>query len=307
METVTTTTYDFTGYYVQHSKQHPVKGTMVVSDNGTVTATSTDEVGSAKWDGTYDPKTGEATLNKHYDQKHSVVYKGILTPPTFKGTYHLGSHDDEFSYTLVPATQTYAALGYYVQKGKQHPAKATFVVSENGTITGSGIDEVGPASWEGTYDKKTGEASLKKHYDQKHSVDYKGTLTTTTFKGKYHLGHTDDEFSYTLTPFVAADKVSKWVGFYVQNGVEVPMEVSELHVKVDASIVAHTTDEVGEANWTGSYCGKDVTLTKQYVGKHSVSYKGTFNKAETEITGKWTLDDQTDSFKLTEVFVPHTL
>jgi hypothetical protein len=45
---------------------------------------------------------------------------------------------------------------------------------ENGTVTGSGHDRVGPFTIEGTYDTATGRCEWTKQYLRRHSVAYRG-------------------------------------------------------------------------------------------------------------------------------------
>ena len=56
-------------------------------------------------------------------------------------------------------------------------------------------------------------------------------------------------------------------------------------------VFGHGSDVNGEFYMTGSLdpSTKEVYITKQYIGKHSVSYKGDLIEKDTIIRGSWTL------------------
>ena len=58
------------------------------------------------------------------------------------------------------------------------------------------------------------------------------------------------------------------------------------------------TDDVGKFKLRGTVNGTTVTFTKQYIGKHSVEYKGE-KSGSAEVSGQWKLEGgQTGGFKL---------
>lgn len=65
--------------------------------------------------------------------------------------------------------------GFWVQDyyGRQ-PMTEFQLRFEAGEIEGEGRDVIGPFTFEGAYDVKTGEVVMKKHYIERHDVFYRG-------------------------------------------------------------------------------------------------------------------------------------
>lgn len=57
----------------------------------------------------------------------------------------------------------------------------------------------------------------------------------------------------------------------------------------DGQIIGQGTDIVGEFVLSGAINGNEVSMLKQYIDKHQVSYPGTFD-GEGTLQGLWTID-----------------
>ncbi|CAM4788055.1 unnamed protein product [Rotaria magnacalcarata] len=114
--------------------------------------------------------------------------------------YISNSVDEEQSVdTLVDET---LPQGYYIQWGQKFDMTFNMFALINGSIAGEGHDEVGGFIINGKYtclpDKKDLEFQFKKHYIEKHDVQYSGTTTKhgtqLFFDGKWLLGTLSDSF-----------------------------------------------------------------------------------------------------------------
>lgn len=74
------------------------------------------------------------------------------------------------------------------------------------------------------------------------------------------------------------------------------MEFKPLLVK-DGVVQGHGSDAVGEFHIFGHHNEKKVKFIKQYIGKHSVEYKGHVHNG-TKLTGKWEVSGLTGDFEL---------
>jgi len=89
--------------------------------------------------------------------------------------------------------------------------------------------------------------------------------------------------------------VSNWVGFWKdprskkgKGKMNCSFEISS-----DGSLTGSGVDLIGHFSWSGKIEWNEVLMTKQYVGKHSVSYEGRF-KNKSELEGKWVIGDTID-------------
>jgi hypothetical protein len=66
--------------------------------------------------------------------------------------------------------------GFWEQSvyGRQ-PMTAFKLHFQSGVVSGRGVDVVGPFTFRGTYDEKTGRVRMTKQYVGRHSVEYDGT------------------------------------------------------------------------------------------------------------------------------------
>lgn len=101
---------------------------------------------------------------------------------------------------------------------------------------------------------------------------------------------------------------SSWSGYYTHNSANTPMTF-DMTFNPDGSVSGSGSDKIGDFTWSGSYAGKEVDVTKQYTGKHSVEYKGTLVKEEGKVvfSGQWTLGQASDAFKMTETTTTMTV
>lgn len=89
-----------------------------------------------------------------------------------------------------------------------------------------------------------------------------------------------------------------WSGYYVQNGQQHPMNLSDLMITPEGRIFCEGSDGIGgfridgQINPNGSFY-----FNKQYHGQHSVSYNGTISTGC--LSGHWSLPGMRDEFKIT--------
>ncbi|MEO1713208.1 MAG: hypothetical protein AAFU60_07730 [Bacteroidota bacterium] len=80
--------------------------------------------------------------------------------------------------------------GFYIYSSgpsaAQHPMHF-FLDFKNGTVTGSGSDNVNAFTWQGTYDTKGLTCSMTKTYPS-HSVDYSGCVDENGIWGRWAIG-----------------------------------------------------------------------------------------------------------------------
>ena len=93
----------------------------------------------------------------------------------------------------------------------------------------------------------------------------------------------------------------EWKGYYEQFGNAHAMVLS-FTFDAAGTISGEGTDTIGQYTITGKVeSDSSFQFTKQYVGAHSVEYKGTVQYAYGELpalSGKWTLGSQSDGFLL---------
>lgn len=86
-------------------------------------------------------------------------------------------------------------------------------------------------------------------------------------------------------------------GSYLQNGTEHKMDLAKLHVHSNGEINTVGTDGIGDFTIKGHFKSDGaVEFIKQYIGKHSVEYKGRLENRE--INGTWHVGGLSDLFKI---------
>ncbi len=78
--------------------------------------------------------------------------------------------------------------GFYIEdhqprRGWMH----LYINFENGVIAGEGTDYVGPWVIKGAYDLDTRTCQWTKHYQGKHDVNYRGTITDNGIQGLWNI------------------------------------------------------------------------------------------------------------------------
>lgn len=85
------------------------------------------------------------------------------------------------------------------------------------------------------------------------------------------------------------DVITTWTALYVYGSGRSDTLKDLLLRFTGTKIGGGGTDVAGEYTWSGSVDGDTVTMTKQYVGAHSVVHQGTFNATRDNIKGTWTI------------------
>ncbi len=85
---------------------------------------------------------------------------------------------------------------------------------------------------------------------------------------------------------------SQWSGYYLQGGIQHPMNFSNLKISQDGSIVGNGYDGIGAFTVHGRIVKtptSDVQLVKNYVQRHNVLYAGkiTEQNGTTIVNGHW--------------------
>lgn len=85
-----------------------------------------------------------------------------------------------------------------------------------------------------------------------------------------------------------------WEGFYLEQGAKQPVAcVLEFKQGV---VTGRGSDPVGAFDWSGTYDREEgtCTMTKQYLGRHQVIYRGHVD--ENGIWGQWSIRGQGEGF-----------
>ena len=99
-----------------------------------------------------------------------------------------------------------------------------------------------------------------------------------------------------LPPTNAPVSLGNWTGFFMQKGVKYPMAL-EIELTLDGKFLGTGSDQVGAFEVNGTLVSGNALISKQYIGKHLVTYKGVLQ--DMCITGKWCLSNGvSDDFKL---------
>jgi len=86
---------------------------------------------------------------------------------------------------------------------------------ENGTVSGSGVDDVAPFVWRGTYDLDTFKLKMTKFY-KSHKVFYRGDIDENGIWGLWELGQDFSGIPPELVPTIkAAFKNDMTGGFHI--------------------------------------------------------------------------------------------
>ena len=93
------------------------------------------------------------------------------------------------------------------------------------------------------------------------------------------------------------NKTVPWKGNYSQGGQKSEMKFNNFQFNFGGGIFGSGSDQVGQFNINGSCAPNgEVNFKKQYVGKHTVDYKGKFNG--TAIDGNWSVSGLTGPFHI---------
>lgn len=93
----------------------------------------------------------------------------------------------EESHELFPSGEWEGFYTYVMGPGGgRHPM--SFVLQfQNGRVTGGGSDDIGPFSWNGSYDVQDLQCAMTKHYAG-HQVDYHGHADENGIWGTWTIG-----------------------------------------------------------------------------------------------------------------------
>jgi len=181
--------------------------------------------------------------------------------------------------------------GFEIQEDKTVDICGTYRMMKD-KISIHTVDSIGEAHWIGTIDSSQ-EVKLTKQYVGKLTVNYEGKYNHaySTIIGVWSYPGACGEFELHL----GAKHPGYFRGFYEQYGNEYP--VSGTYFTKAHIIEIFTTDKVGTARWKGTIDSeKNVDLTKQMVGRHSISYTGKLN-SEHKVTGQWRIRELTGGFE----------
>lgn len=174
-------------------------------EKDTVTGTGDDEIGKFLIEGNLNRKKCIIEFMKVYEGAHSVKYSGEVSPDglTIKGKYTIKGGEDIFSMSFHKCSYIDVKSGHWIGYYMQYRDRHIFSMNlkfETDTITGSGDDEIGSFSVEGTFDRMTGNADFIKVYHGAHSVRYSGEITQDgcTMKGQYTVSGSKDDFTMSI-------------------------------------------------------------------------------------------------------------
>ncbi|KAL5480085.1 hypothetical protein EMCRGX_G023707 [Ephydatia muelleri] len=191
--------------------------------------------------------------------------------------------------------------GWYEQSGRQYEMTfQAFDVSE--TVKGKGSDAVGVFEITGYCETANGIQFLK-HYKSAHTVLYNGTLDPDEqiITGRWSIGGYIGE-PFKIYKVNKKESKRRWKGFYLYGGEKGEMTFKSLKF-TQGKITGEGEDVVGQFTINGDIQPSgELQFVKQYVGQHSVLYKGL--RTYDIIRGNWSIPEcgSGDSFELTRVY-----
>lgn len=320
----------------------------------------TDVAGEYTWNGSVEGDT--VTFSKDYVGAHSVVHQGTFNEKRdgIKGTWSIpgtravgnfqmnedptrrinaeamslagpmeklsvsGAPSEKGALTARVTCDTCWTVVYVYGSGRADEVKDLQLRFVNGSVTGSGEDNLGIYKWTGTL-TPAGGVEITKAYAGQHSVHHSGQYDGSVIKGSWSVPNTravggfrmeervaqrrivDKRYTDPLGSFADAVVITADIIYDLGGGKKDSATGVQLRV-TDGQVFSKGVDGVGEFKWTGEIKQQGVSvLTKSYPGKHDVIHKGTYNNQST-LTGTWEIAGKASgAFTLEEVVAERRL
>jgi len=290
--------------------------------NGVISGEGRDEIGLFTWSGIM---YTVVKMTKTYVGKCSVDYEGRILNGAITGTFVAGSETGDFELRRNNSIEASGIImteqmlngsswsGYEIKRERRSEYSSSSVKEvgirnegcqkaeqeqENLNVS-SVIQErrkrpTIPSRF--TYGEESRQVREELNYNEseQRKDSYSNQATSqSTFEQKSELcsGPSNNQ----MVEVVLGD--ARWKGFYEQFGKRFPMEFS-LNINKDGSVIGNGIDGIGKFTWSG-LIGKDgaSTLTKQYLGAHSVKYVGQLKGKI--LAGTYYLGNDSGPFELT--------
>jgi hypothetical protein len=186
-------------------------------------------------------------------------------------------------------------------------------ITEHGTLQVLGYDPIShlEANWTGRlYDDMSLELEIPKDVVRGAQADASAAPETMTargeFRGNLFLAHCVTYTGLRAT-YIRLPTMVRWEGYWeMPNGQRGDMFLYIGEDKVNRSAVCISDDDVGVAIWRGDMSETSLQLTKKYLNRHFVEYKGDFVKSGPgdlrHVKGKWNIPGDWDGdFELWEL------